>query len=210
MLQIWRYWQAGGLLLIPIAVVCFALWLYFLRSRARLRQVIADGHNLRDELACGGDAWSMALLAKRLQRQPGVIAGVLYDSLNDVLRGASATATFEAHEAACLRGLSRDFVVLAALTGVAPLLGLLGTVNGMIHTFDAVALIGGNTGEQVAEGISRALITTQFGLVVALPGVFGMVRLRRMRRTVQVVMASCRTYLNEKLAGMAAGAKERA
>jgi len=58
--------------------------------------------------------------------------------------------------------------------GVAPLLGLLGTVTGMLATFEALASGSGGdkTMELVAKGISEALITTETGLVVALPGVF--------------------------------------
>jgi biopolymer transport protein ExbB len=96
--------------------------------------------------------------------------------------------------------LRRDLVVVGALTAVAPLLGLLGTVFGMIHTFDAVATISGNTGTRVAAGISQALITTQFGLVVAVPGVFGLARLRRMLRNAQGVMAQCRSHALQILA----------
>jgi biopolymer transport protein ExbB len=56
----------------------------------------------------------------------------------------------------------------------APLLGLFGTVTGMLATFDALA--SGTGGEQtmgaIAKGIAEALITTEAGLAVALPGVF--------------------------------------
>lgn len=79
-----------------------------------------------------------------------------------------------------LAGLRRDFVVLEGLVAAAPLLGLLGTVGGMITTFDAVSCMTGETGTGVASGVSRALITTQFGLVVAIPGLFGLSRLQRM------------------------------
>ena len=56
---------------------------------------------------------------------------------------------------------------------LAPLLGLLGTVAGMVETFSSLS--GGNlfsTTGGIAGGISQALITTQFGLIVAIPGIF--------------------------------------
>ena len=81
--------------------------------------------------------------------------------------------------------LRRDFVVLEGLVAAAPLLGLLGTVGGMIATFHAVSCMTGETGPGVASGVSRALITTQFGLVVAIPGLFGLSRLRRMYERVE-------------------------
>jgi biopolymer transport protein ExbB len=71
----------------------------------------------------------------------------------------------------------------------------------MIQTLDAVATVGGNTGTRVAAGISQALITTQFGLVVAVPGVFGLARLQRMLRNAEVVMAECRSHALQCLEG---------
>ena len=65
--------------------------------------------------------------------------------------------------------LDRGLDTMAAWTGVAPLLGLLGTVVGMIRTFKIITEFGvGNPG-LLSEGISVALLTTQAGLVVAFP-----------------------------------------
>jgi biopolymer transport protein ExbB len=52
---------------------------------------------------------------------------------------------------------------------VAPLLGLLGTVIGMIETFQAITLFGTGDPKQMAGGISQALVTTMLGLIVAAP-----------------------------------------
>jgi len=61
--------------------------------------------------------------------------------------------------------------MLAVFVGAAPLTGLLGTVIGMLSTFKGLAIsTGGQTVNMVADGISEALITTQFGLVIAIPG----------------------------------------
>lgn len=95
--------------------------------------------------------------------------------------------------------LKRDIHLLSALTASAPLTGLLGTVAGMIHTFHALAATtAGTQAGTVSDGISQALITTQFGLVIALPGVFGVARLRRLLRQVQTAF-SC-THDQEKTA----------
>ena len=52
---------------------------------------------------------------------------------------------------------------------VAPLLGFLGTVTGMINSFEALAAVGLNNPAAVASGISEALITTATGLIIAIP-----------------------------------------
>lgn len=58
---------------------------------------------------------------------------------------------------------------LAFITGVEPMLGLLGTVQGMISAFDQIARVGNATPGQLASGISQALLTTAVGLIVAVP-----------------------------------------
>lgn len=65
--------------------------------------------------------------------------------------------------------LERGLVVLATVANVAPLLGFLGTVTGMIKSFDALAEQGLSNPAAVASGISEALITTAAGLFIAIP-----------------------------------------
>jgi biopolymer transport protein ExbB len=65
--------------------------------------------------------------------------------------------------------LDRGMLVLAAVAGVAPLIGFLGTVSGMINAFDAIAKAGTIEPTLVATGISEALITTATGLIIAIP-----------------------------------------
>ena len=63
--------------------------------------------------------------------------------------------------------LTRGLGLIRALTAAAPLLGLLGTVNGMITTFDGILL--GDKLRFMGAGISQALLTTQYGLAIAIP-----------------------------------------
>ena len=66
-------------------------------------------------------------------------------------------------------GLTRNITLLQVISVVAPLLGLLGTVIGMILTFQAITLFGTGDPKTMASGISVALMTTVLGLVVAIP-----------------------------------------
>lgn len=68
--------------------------------------------------------------------------------------------------------LERGQPLLKLLAAVAPLLGLLGTVTGMIVTFQAITQSGGGDSRLMADGISQALVTTVLGLVVAIPLLF--------------------------------------
>ena len=65
--------------------------------------------------------------------------------------------------------LEKGLSILAVGAAASPLLGLLGTVMGMMHTFDLVALFGTGKANLLSAGISEALITTKFGLIVAIP-----------------------------------------
>jgi len=71
-----------------------------------------------------------------------------------------------------LMGLQRGLPALATIVAGAPLLGLLGTVIGMIKIFSVVATAGSGITEQLSSGISQALITTATGLVIAIPALF--------------------------------------
>lgn len=68
--------------------------------------------------------------------------------------------------------LERTQSIVKLLAGVAPLMGLLGTVTGMIETFQAITLFGTGDPKLMANGISQALVTTVLGLVVAIPLLF--------------------------------------
>lgn len=65
--------------------------------------------------------------------------------------------------------LERNLPILATVGNIAPLLGLLGTVFGMIKGFQVISTMGVGNPEALAEAISEALLTTAFGLSVAIP-----------------------------------------
>ncbi len=65
--------------------------------------------------------------------------------------------------------LQRGLSIIKILAGIAPLLGLLGTVTGMIQTFQKITLFGTGDPKLMADGISQALVTTMLGLMAAIP-----------------------------------------
>lgn len=66
--------------------------------------------------------------------------------------------------------LGRNFSLIATLIKVCPLLGLLGTVVGMLEVFDALAATGSNNPRSMAAGVSKATVSTLAGMVVAIVG----------------------------------------
>jgi biopolymer transport protein ExbB len=68
------------------------------------------------------------------------------------------------------RGLNRHFSLIATMIKICPLLGLLGTVLGMLEVFDALAATGSNNPRAMAAGVSKATVSTLAGMVVAIFG----------------------------------------
>lgn len=99
-----------------------------------------------------------------------VIRGLLHahkQGIKDLVRVASRIGSWE------LQGMQRGFRTLSLLGDTAPLLGLLGTITGMIKAFMVIDEMGGKVDAQIlAGGIWEAMLTTGVGLSVALPILF--------------------------------------
>jgi biopolymer transport protein ExbB len=96
--------------------------------------------------------------------------------------------------------------LLKIVSVVAPLLGLLGTVTGMIVTFQAITLYGAGDPKLMAGGISTALVTTVLGLVVAIPTVFLHTLVQsRARRLTQILQEEAAGILAERAEGQLSG-----
>ena len=91
--------------------------------------------------------------------------------------------------------LDRSVNLIAACAAIAPLLGLLGTVTGMIETFGVITQFGTGNPKLLSGGISVALITTQLGLMVAVPLLLGHAFVRRGVRTRKVLLEEARTRI---------------
>ena len=69
--------------------------------------------------------------------------------------------------------INQNLDLLGTMVALCPLLGLLGTVTGMIDVFNVLAVTGGGDAKSMASGVSKATIPTMAGMVAALSGVFG-------------------------------------
>ena len=100
--------------------------------------------------------------------------GALLDFVSGAQTVREATGRFEELRASETAPFDRDLRVMKICVAAAPLLGLLGTVTGMLSTFEALSTGGGGekTMGMIAAGISEALVTTETGLMIALPGLF--------------------------------------
>lgn len=85
------------------------------------------------------------------------------------------------------RKIEKGLSAIAVTASVAPLLGLLGTVSGMIQTFKLMTLFGSGDANAVSGGISESLVTTELGLIVAIPALVAHALMSR----------KCQHYLSE-------------
>lgn len=135
---------------------------------------------------------------------PGAREGRIGELLDFVTGGqglAQLTAAFGEVRATELAPFQRELRLMKVCIAAAPLLGLLGTVTGMLDTFQALASGSGGdeTMAMVSQGISAALITTETGLVVALPGVFFQFVLARKFERYQVFLLHLETVCAQHL-----------
>ncbi|MEH0021030.1 MAG: MotA/TolQ/ExbB proton channel family protein [Desulfobacter sp.] len=169
--DIFAYLSQGGTVMVPLMACAFVMWtlildriLFFSRLERKdielhaLVRILDPAHSGKSPLPPGarGPRAHLVrhLLANRTQDS----------SVNKRIVDQCIMAMTP--------GLERYLHAIAVLAAVAPLFGLLGTVTGMITTFDVITLFGTGNAKAMAGGISEALVTTQSGLVVSIPGFF--------------------------------------
>ncbi len=185
-----RVRQGGfvGLLIIGLGCVGMLLVIY------QLIYLLRVGQRVRRQLAQPREPRADNPLGRILLAHAGLAAHADLETVELQLDEAILKETPK------LERLQGTIKLLAA---VAPLMGLLGTVTGMIETFQAITLFGTGDPKLMASGISQALVTTVLGLVVAIPLLFlhSLVATRG-RTLIQI--------LDEQTAGLVARGQERA
>jgi len=104
------------------------------------------------------------------EKTPGPIAEIFLAGLSKTGKGMDAVEkSIQSAGTVEMSFLDKGMIWLATVITLAPLLGFMGTVSGMINAFDAIAKVNDMSPAIVAGGISEALLTTIFGLIVAAP-----------------------------------------
>jgi biopolymer transport protein ExbB len=192
-----EYFSAGGYLMLPLVLTAFLIWYLYLSLLLRLKSL------LRTPDVCGLGLSEESLRRRIGQTIPGrpatgvsgVVPRLIDGCLARMRAGLSFREAFLQTQSNETSIFSYSFYILGALVVSAPLMGLLGTVLGMISTFTAVAARSAETAETVAGGVSQALITTQVGLIAALPGTFGLAHLHRLYQRLKNTIARCESHL---------------
>jgi biopolymer transport protein ExbB len=172
---IFDYIQKGGLFMWPlalVALVAFFLICYKGFSVAGLyfRYRRLDVDNIR-ELLKKRDYQSV----KEIIKVDGSVEKIMRKGVRYLEQDYSEEAIKDRlemiYEEECHK-LEEGLSIILVLAEIMPMLGLLGTVSGMIQVFKAISVYGAGNAEAMASGISEALLTTETGLVLAIPTMF--------------------------------------
>ncbi len=168
--DILQHLESGGIIVWPIVALGLLAFLITLERIYTLRRVHRNVDRLTGRVfdAIKNGDWDGAV--EHCRRRPGAVSRVLLTALKN--RRLERTVFEDAVNEAIIAELPRLERFLSALrvvAAVAPLLGLLGTVTGMISTFDVITVHGTGDPKLLSGGISEALVTTEVGLIVAIP-----------------------------------------
>lgn len=171
--SLWEQFRSGGPIMWPILAIAVLALLLVLERIAYLRRVHGNTDRIMDEmnrLASLGDWKACEALVEGHEKRDWPVLNVLAAGLSG--RHEDRETQENILQEAILREvprLERFLSVLAIFGAIAPLLGLLGTVTGMIDTFRVITLYGTGDPRMMSGGISEALLTTELGLGVAIP-----------------------------------------
>lgn len=175
--SLWQHLRRGGFWAIPIVLFgLFASTIAVLKAVSLYRLPIpvpALAERVQSALARGGDAAQK--VAEQVQGPQGELVRIAISAEAQEVRDDRLHGTLLQQRIRLERWLS----AIALTASVSPLLGLLGTVSGMISTFQAMSLFGAGDASAVSGGVGEALINTELGLVVAIPALLAHALLSR-------------------------------
>jgi biopolymer transport protein ExbB len=170
----WETIVQGGVLMVPLAACSvLALWVvvdraFHLRASRVMEPEIVG---VIDSLEGPGD---IPLARSICDRHPGPFAAIVRVALDNRERPREELRELiEDQGRQEVARLERGLGLLETVAGIAPLLGLLGTVFGMIQVFEVVSQQGVGQAQSLSGGISQALITTAAGLSIGIPALVG-------------------------------------
>ena len=161
---------AGGAIMVPLLIIGIIAALLTLLKWIELSRVKTPDEGLlarvADHLRANAIAKAQDLIDQLSPPFRDVFsAGIEYRGVPDT----HLEEILQERALGVIPSLDRHLGMIAVLGGVAPLLGLLGTVTGMIHTFELVTIFGTGDARLLSGGISEALVTTETGLIIAVP-----------------------------------------
>ncbi|MBI4977678.1 MAG: MotA/TolQ/ExbB proton channel family protein [Spirochaetes bacterium] len=163
----------GGIAMYPIALCSVLLVAFCIEKVIYLRRVRIDVDNLMARIRASIEAGKVMEAIAICEANPTPMANLMRAALKKADTADRALIREAIEDAASLEmpRIERFIPEMATIGSVTPLLGLLGTIFGMIRAFNVIAVQGTGDPHAMAGGISEALISTAAGLIVAIPAV---------------------------------------
>jgi len=160
--------QRGGPVMWPL-LICSVVALAVIMDRAFfwVREAIRRNPRLVDDVLSLAEREQYEEILQRVQGNRDYVVRVLISGI--LHRAFSLTSAMEMAAEDELRRMRRGLIVLDTLVTLSPMLGILGTVTGIIKAFDLLGTSGFQDPRVVTVGVAEALITTAVGLIIALP-----------------------------------------
>ncbi len=167
---IWEHIRKGGPVMVPIMILAGAAMLMALYEWIHLSFVRKPSQKRVTELLKAIARRDFAAVRRIVEGIRGPVGSMLAVGVEHIRepRELMEEVMYEKVLATRLK-LQRLLPFIALSASAAPLLGLLGTVTGIINTFKLITVFGSGDVKTLSGGISEALITTEFGLIVAIP-----------------------------------------
>jgi biopolymer transport protein ExbB len=172
-LEILTLLSKGGPVMVPLAVCSMLAVTVIIERYLVLRKADRGGAELTGQIrraVHGGDG-EEALA--RCEETGGPVANVLAAGLRAYLTGSPVSEAMEEQVLVDQRSLNKRLAVLDTIVTLAPLLGLLGTVLGMISSFRIISVSGTSHPAGITGGVAEALIATASGLAIAIFSLIG-------------------------------------
>lgn len=163
--------QAGGWLMLPILLCSIVAMAIVIERFIALRQIRVMPPRLVNALRVASQGSSMNAVEGLMRlSSTSPLGRILRAGIANYYLGREAVKeSLEDTGRQVVHELERHLNALGTIAAITPLLGLLGTVIGMIEVFNVISTQGTGNAELLAEGISKALVTTAGGLTVAIP-----------------------------------------
>ena len=182
--RVWNIWTAGGWTMIPLAIL--GLMTYSAAVRMFLYFSNRDFHSISES------DWMRWL--KNPESGKGEIGEIIRYTQDEVGSVDEIHSRFAEVMVAKMPFIDRNITFINILVTAAPLIGLLGTVMGMLMTFQSIGAGGGEMAEMMAAGISAALFPPEVGLCIALPGLLMVHLLKRKRDEYDAFLAKLESF----------------
>jgi biopolymer transport protein ExbB len=167
-LEILTTLSKGGPVMVPLAVCSLLAVTVIIERYFALRHADRGGAELMDAIRQAYDTGDGAEALAKCERMGGPVANVLAAGLRANLMGGFPSEAMEEQMLADQAMLNRRLAVLDTIVTLAPLLGLLGTVLGMISAFGIISVSGTSHPAGITGGVAEALIATATGLGIAI------------------------------------------